>query len=246
MASHPTLIGLRSLPRRHVLVLASALAFTLTAPALAAAAKPKVGFVGAGKMGKALGAALVKAGYQVKFSSRHPEELKDFVSGLGSNASAGTSDEAVAFGDVVVVVVPYGSWPEVAEKYGKQLAKKELLMDVSNPIVPRDGAAGQQALDKGAGSWLAEKIPGAKIVRAFNAVGSTRIEEFGKKKGVGVPIAGNDKKAIEIASQMAKDIGFEPTVVGDLTVANKLLPYGTGLSGEMTPEQVREAVAKLK
>ena len=238
--------NLRSFQRRNVLALASAFALASGLPAFAAAAKPKIGFVGAGKMGKALGTAVVKAGYQVKFSSRHPEELKEFVSGLGSGASAGTPDDAVAFGDVIVVLVPYGSWPEVAEKYGKQLAKKQLLLDVSNPVMPRDGAAGQEALDKGAGVWLAEKVPGAKIVRAFNAVGYTKVEEFGAKKNVGVPIAGNDKKAIEITVQMAKDIGFEPVVVGDITVAGKLLPRSAGLDGEQTPDQIRAAVAKLK
>ena len=236
----------KNFPRRKALALAGALALISGLPAFAAAAKPKIGFVGAGKMGKALGSALVKAGYQVKFSSRHPEELKDFVTGLGANASAGTPDDAVAFGDVVAVLVPYGSWPEVAEKYGKQLAKKPLLLDVSNPVMPRDGAAGQEALDKGAGIWLSEKVPGAKIVRAFNAVGYTKVEEFGAKKNLGVPIAGNDKKAIEIATQMAKDIGFEPVVVGDITVAGKLLPRTAGLDGELTPDQIRAAVAKLK
>src|SRR5215467_562530 len=62
----------------------------------------KIGSVGAGRMGSALGALFVKAGHPVMFSSRHPDQLKDMVTGLGPLAKAGTVAEAVAFGDVVL------------------------------------------------------------------------------------------------------------------------------------------------
>ena len=58
------------------------------------------------------------------FSSRHPEELKDLVAGLGELAQAGTVEQAIAFGDVVFVAVPYKALPQVAKDYGEALKGK--------------------------------------------------------------------------------------------------------------------------
>jgi 8-hydroxy-5-deazaflavin:NADPH oxidoreductase len=100
----------------------------------------KIGSVGAGRMGGALGALFVKAGHPVMFSSRHPENLKDLVTRLGLLAQAGTVAQAVAFGDVMVMVVPYAALEEIGKAQGRALATKPLVMDVCNPIARRDGA----------------------------------------------------------------------------------------------------------
>ena len=49
----------------------------------------KLGSVGAGRMGGALGALCIKADYPVMFSSRHPEHLKAMAARLGPLAQAG-------------------------------------------------------------------------------------------------------------------------------------------------------------
>src|SRR5579862_6030381 len=61
----------------------------------------RIGIIGAGHIGGTIGGLWVKAGHPVMFSSRHPEELKDLVGGLGSLASAGTVAQAIAFGDAL-------------------------------------------------------------------------------------------------------------------------------------------------
>ncbi|MFZ0147675.1 MAG: NAD(P)-binding domain-containing protein [Xanthobacteraceae bacterium] len=63
--------------------------------------------IGAGLEGGALGALFVKAGHRVMFSSRHPDSLKGLVDELGPLAHVGTVAEAIEFGDVVTVIVPY-------------------------------------------------------------------------------------------------------------------------------------------
>jgi predicted dinucleotide-binding enzyme len=96
--------------------------------------------IGAGREGGALGALFVKAGHRVMLSSRHPDTLKGLVDELGPLARAGTVGEAVEFGDVVMVVVPYTAMEQIGKDYGNALAKKVLVIDVSNPIARRDGA----------------------------------------------------------------------------------------------------------
>src|SRR5579872_6314976 len=133
-----------SFPRRHFLAAAAGTA-ALAANPLGALAQTgganalKIATIGAGREGGALGTLFAKAGHPVMFSSRHPEQLKDLVAAAGPNAKAGTVAEAVAFGDVVLLVVPYTAMEQIAKDYGKALATKQLVVDVSNPIPRRDG-----------------------------------------------------------------------------------------------------------
>ena len=85
----------------------------------------KIGMVGAGRMGGALGAVFVKAGHPVMFSSRHPENLKELAARLGPLAQAGTVEQAIAFGDVVAMVVPYTALEEIGKTHGRVLATKK-------------------------------------------------------------------------------------------------------------------------
>src|SRR5262245_51459397 len=84
----------------------------------------KIGSVGAGRMGSALGALFIKAGHPVMFSSRHPENLKELAARLGPLAQVGTVEQAVAFGDIVVMVVPYAALEEIGKTHGRALATK--------------------------------------------------------------------------------------------------------------------------
>ena len=67
------------------------------------------------------------------FSSRHPEELKDLVAGLGALAQAGTVDQAIAFGDVVFIAVPYGALPQIGKDTATYLAGK-IVLDAGNAV----------------------------------------------------------------------------------------------------------------
>ena len=70
--------------------------------------------------------------------------------------------------------------------------------------------------------------------------------EAHKDKGkVGMPIAGDDKKAIDVASELIREIGYEPVLVGGTAMGKYLLP-GTPLGGEHTPAEIRQIMATLK
>ena len=208
----------------------------------------RISTIGAGREGGALGALFVKAGHPVMFSSRHPDNLKSFVDGLGPLARAGTVAEAVEFGDVVMVVVPYAAIEQIGKTYGNALAKKVLVIDVSNPIARRDGDEIVKWADEqgGAGLATAKLLPGAHIVRAFNAINYAKLLTDAHRQGelVGVPIAGDDPHAVAIASGLIREIGFEPVVVGGLAMGKYLVP-GTPLGGEHTAAEIRQTVTNL-
>jgi predicted dinucleotide-binding enzyme len=60
-----------------------------------------------------------------------------------------------------------------------------------------------------------------------------------------MPIAGDDARAIELASRLIREIGYEPVLIGGLAMGKHLMP-GTPLAGERTPDQVRQIAATLK
>src|SRR5579862_2554621 len=97
------------------------------------AEKPKIGIIGAGNIGGALGTLLADAGYPVMLSARDLGPVNTLVATIGHGARAGTPAEAAAFGDVIVMAVPWGALPEV----GKDLAapmKGKVLLDTCNPV----------------------------------------------------------------------------------------------------------------
>jgi predicted dinucleotide-binding enzyme len=213
-----------------------------------AASSLKIGMVGAGREGGALGGLFVKAGHPVMCSSRHPDNLKGLVSGFGPLAQAGTVEQAIAFGDVVVMAIPYPAMEQIGKAHAAALAKKELVMDVSNPIPRRDGEDFVKSVNDqgGAGVVTAKWLPGSHVVRAFNAIGYARLAEIANRPDrVGVPIAGDDQKAIALAERLIREIGFEPVLVGGLAMGKHLVP-GTRLGGEHSPAELRRIAGTLR
>jgi 8-hydroxy-5-deazaflavin:NADPH oxidoreductase len=211
----------------------------------AAGERVKIGMIGSGNVGSALGRVWAKAGHEVMFSSRHLDQDKALAGEIGANARAGTPREAAAFGDVLVFAVPYGALPEL----GKTLAdsiKGKVIIDACNPFPNRDGEIADRARTEGAGVVSAQLLPGARIVRAFNAVGAARMGRAHEdEQRSGMPIAGDDKEAIEIASRLIREIGYEPVLIGGLNMGKYLMP-GTPLAGERSPDEIRRIAATLK
>src|SRR6185436_5811284 len=187
-----------------------------------------------------------KAGHEVMFSSLDLEADKALAARLGGKARAGTSKEAAAFGEVLLVAVPYSALPQVGRDLGG-LIKGKVVIDTCNPIVGRDGDMAVRAREKGAGLASAELLPGARLVRAFNAIGYSSMASAAQRKGerMGMPIAGDDAGAIAVASRLVREVGYEPVLVGGLAMGRHLIP-GTPLSGERSPEEIRRIAATLK
>jgi hypothetical protein len=200
----------------------------LQGAAVAAETKPiKIGIVGAGKIGGTLAKLWVQAGHEVLISSRHPDELKPLAQSLGPKAHVGTPREAALFSDVVLISIPYGALPQVGKDLATELAGK-IVLETGNPYPERDGDMALEARRKGTGVASAEFLPGVRLVRAFNAINYTSLQSEAHRAGdpVAIPIAADDSRALAVASQLIKDAGFEPVVVGPLSSA-KLFDVGT-------------------
>ncbi|MGI8525241.1 MAG: NADPH-dependent F420 reductase [Pseudolabrys sp.] len=226
--------------RRALLAFAAAAAL---APAFALAQTPlKIGVIGSGRLGGAVGALLAKAGHPVMFASRHPDELKGLVEGAGPNARAGTVDEAAAFGDVILIAVPYSALPQLGSEHAKALSGK-IVLNASNPVYPRDGEVAKAAQEKGVGAADVEHLPGTRLVRAFNSTGAGKFTTEAHRQGepLGVAIAGDDAQAMKVAAQLVREAGFEPVEV-PLARAKEFAPPAPLFGKAMPVSELRKAL----
>ena len=184
----------------------------------AQAAQPlKIGIIGTGRIGGALARHWVKAGHEVFVSSRHPEELQGLVQELGPRARAGTPKEAAAFGEVILVSIPYGAMPQIGNDLRAELAGK-VILDTSNPNTGRDGPEAAAWQEKGAGLSTAELLHNDRIVRAFNCIPAASLAGQANRQParIAIPIGGDDAAAIAVAERLVRDAGFDPVMVGSL------------------------------
>lgn len=211
------------------------------ASAQSAGGKLKIGVIGAGNIGGTIGGLWVKAGYQVLFSSRHPEELKSLVEGMGPLAKAGTVGEALDFGDVILVAVPYAAIPQLARDYGPKFAGK-VVIDPANAVARRDGEAlVAETKEKGIGNTTQSYLQGSHVVRAFNSMSYTNFAKEAHRTGdpMAIPMAGDDAHAVEVASQLVRDVGFDPVVV-PLQRAQEFAQGGPIYGKQLTAKELRE------
>jgi 8-hydroxy-5-deazaflavin:NADPH oxidoreductase len=212
------------LKRRQFLLLAAAL-LAGARPALAQQAGAlKIGVIGSGRIGSALGEFWVRAGHEVMFSDLSVEDVRAMLGrlNLGPRALAGSSREAAAFGEVVLVSVPYKALPQIGRELAAEL-KGKVVLDTGNPYPGRDGEMATAARAKGTGVASAEYLPGVRLVRAFNSVRDSELRSQAHRKPprVAIPLAADDAEAMRVAMRLVTDAGFEPVPVGGLARARE-------------------------
>ncbi|MCX4154571.1 MULTISPECIES: NADPH-dependent F420 reductase [Paraburkholderia] len=177
----------------------------------------KIGILGAGFLGRAMAIVAKNHGHEVMISnSRDPRTLISTAAVLG--CALGTAEEAAKFGDVVVVTVPFsniGALP-VAALDGK------IVIDTCNYYPDRDGHI--EALDSRStttSQMLAAALPGAKVVKAFNAILARDLETDGKPADASnrraLPFASDDEQAKHVVRELLDQFGFDPVDAGALT-----------------------------
>jgi len=175
------------------------------------------------------------------FSSRHPDELKDMVAGLGALAQAGPVDKAIAFGDVVFIAVPYGALPQVGRDNAAAL-KGKVVLDACNATAARDGAIAEEVERDGIGVISQKYLPGTRLVRGFNTMSYMTFAKEANRPDprLAIPIAGDDAEAVQIVSGLVRDAGFDPVVVGKLADAKRFQRGGPGYGQPVSAAELKQ------
>jgi predicted dinucleotide-binding enzyme len=235
--------------RRKVIAAGAALLGTALWPASLRAennsrSKIPIGTIGAGHIGGTIGGLWVKNGHEVSFSSRHPEELKDLVASLGPLAQAGTVAQAIAFGEAVLISVPYGALPQIGRDYAAAL-KGKIVLDTCNAVAARDGTIADEVQANGIGVTSQKYLAGTRLVRAFNTMSYKIFASQANRPNpkLAVPIAGDDPEAVQVAADLVRDAGFDPVIVGKLVDAKLFQRGGPGYGQLVSAVELRRKLS---
>jgi predicted dinucleotide-binding enzyme len=185
----------------------------------------KIAIIGAGNVGGSLGKAWAeKAGHEVFFGVRQPasDKMKALLAGIRGKAQAGTSQEAAAFADVIVLTTP---WPETEgaiRALGNLQGK--ILIDCTNPLGMVEGGLG---LTIGHSISGGEKVqgwaPGASVFKSLNTTGYSNMADTSYKAGKPVMfVAGDDAAAKPKVMALIGELGFDMIDAGPLRSARLL------------------------
>jgi 8-hydroxy-5-deazaflavin:NADPH oxidoreductase len=175
----------------------------------------RIGIIGAGRIGGGLARQLAGAGHELLLSySRDRERLESLAEELGDRVTVGEVRDAAAFGDVVVLSVPWRLVPDVLESAGPLDGR--VVIDTTNHYA----AGGLAALPAGrtAARVNAERMPGAHVVKSFNTLTSGfQGREAGRPGEPAVQfLCGDDARAKTLVARLIEDAGFSPCDLGGL------------------------------
>jgi len=198
----------------------------------------KIGVIGSGNIGGNLGKHWSKAGHDVLFSSRHPEELNDLVRETDGKAKAVSIEEAFeANADVYLLATPFKALDRLSELYAGEYGNK-VIIDATNPYPERDGEMAQEVRDsnRNASEYTAMKFNTAKTAKAFNTIQAEHLKTMAWRDTdkIAIPFAAQDENSKNTTQQLIEDIGFDSVYVGDLTRTKQMDPdqklYGKSVS----------------
>jgi 8-hydroxy-5-deazaflavin:NADPH oxidoreductase len=171
----------------------------------------KIGLLGGGHVGGALGTAWSRHGHKVYFGVRNPHaaDMQETLTACGNGARAGAPADAVAFGDVVVNALP---WSAVEPTLAALDLRAKILIDCSNPP---SGVAGAEVVTR--------TCPKAKVAKCFNITGANNMANPRYAQGPAAMFACSDDVGAKAAAlQLAADAGFDPFDLGPLSNAGLL------------------------
>jgi 8-hydroxy-5-deazaflavin:NADPH oxidoreductase len=180
----------------------------------------RMGILGTGDVGRALGAACVTLGHQVMMGSRDPnqQKVKDWVAKTGPRASSGTFADAARHAEIAIVATRWdGTENALSLARGENLVGK-VVIDATNPLdfssmPPTLAVAGADSGGERVQNWL----PAAKVVKAFNIVGNPHM--FRPDFPGGPPdmvICGNDASAKQAVTRLLSEFGWPAIDLGGI------------------------------
>jgi 8-hydroxy-5-deazaflavin:NADPH oxidoreductase len=181
----------------------------------------KVGILGSGDVGRALGRAFVTLGHEVKLGSREPNNAKAiaWAKENGAKASAGTFAEVAEFGELVVLATLGTANEAVLKAAGPDHLAGKIVIDTTNPLSHKPGGPPGLAVsgnDSG-GEQAQRAAPKAHVVKAFNTVNNAHM--FRPDFPGGPPdmfFCGNDEEAKKQVSVLLTEFGWNPVDIGGI------------------------------
>ncbi len=176
-------------------------------------AETRVGVLGTGEVARRLAAGFRSRGHDVMIGSRDPDkpELREWLSGDGAGVQAGTFEQAAAHGDLLVLAVLGNAAVEAITSAGPDNFTGKVVIDAMNPLdfsggfPPRLSISGEDSL----GERVQRALPGAKVVKAFNTIGSPYFVDPSFSEGSPTMlIAGNDEDAKRTVDDVLHDFGW--------------------------------------
>jgi predicted dinucleotide-binding enzyme len=172
----------------------------------------KIGVIGAGRIGGNCARQAIKSGHEVLLSfGRDRSKLESLASELGGGASVGDPAEAVAFGELVIVSVPWGVIPLALEQAGDLGGK--VVVDTTNQF----GAGPMPNPGETAAAFNARRMPGARYTKSFNTLTSGfQAEAADRQEGERVVqwICGDDAEAKQLVAKLIEEMGYAPVDLG--------------------------------
>jgi len=182
----------------------------------------KIGIIGAGNVGGALGKGWAAAGHEIKFGvrDRAKPEVTALVKQIGSAASASSVAEAAGFGDVVVLTTPWNATQAAIQSAGNLAGK--IVVDCTNPLKP-DLSGLAIGPETSAAEQVAQWARGARVVKCFNTTGADNMAnpKYGNDRAV-MFLAGDDAGTKNIVTKLGEDLGFEMIDNGNLASSRML------------------------
>ena len=177
-----------------------------------------IGIIGAGNIGANAARLFAEAGHRVAISnSRGPETLEDLVNEIGNTAHAATVEDAATFGEVVLLAIPWSRREEGLP--APESVEGKIVIDSLNPYTPDFEL--ENLGDDTSSEDVARRLPGARIVKAFNTMYYETLRSEGRpfapvEERITLFVAGDDPEAKSVVSQLIRDIGFAPVDTGSL------------------------------
>jgi 8-hydroxy-5-deazaflavin:NADPH oxidoreductase len=185
-----------------------------------------IGVIGSGNMGASMGKIWAAKGHKVLFSfSNDQEKLRAVAAAAGPNARIGTPAGAVAFGELVLLSVPWAAVPEALKAAGAFQSKT--LFSCVNCLKP-DFSGLEVGTSTSAAEEIVKLAPGAKMVEAIPpmaeilAADSRRLDE----QQISAFYCGNDPVAKSSVAFLLRDLDLDPIDAGPLTSARYIEPAG--------------------
>jgi hypothetical protein len=160
-----------------------------------------------------------------------------------------TVEEAARAGDVVIVTIPEKGVPRLPAGLFDGVPDDVVVVDTGNYYPQRDGPI--DAIEKGTteSRWVSQQL-GRPVVKAFNSIYARSLLERGKPRGtpgrIGLPVAGDDRRAKDVVIRLVEELGFDGLDAGSLDESWRQQPGTPVYCTDLDAEGVRRALGEAK